>query len=98
MLAGILTCFILLFFFLLSSSFLSVAYDSTVCYGEYKCYGPGANRTKRVKWSSSLSSDEAAPFLTMDMIGGRDWLRPVPTHFKRGSTIVTEQADGITRD
>ncbi|KAK9286301.1 hypothetical protein L1049_014691 [Liquidambar formosana] len=65
------------------------AKQSTVYYGEYKCYGPGANRSERVAWSQDLSSTEAAPFLTMDMIDGGEWLRPTPTHFKRGSTIIT---------
>ncbi|GAV58267.1 Pectinesterase domain-containing protein [Cephalotus follicularis] len=46
----------------------SVTY-CTVYYGEYKNYGPGANRAKRVRWSRSLSSDEVSPFLTKDMIG-----------------------------
>ncbi|XP_030478454.2 putative pectinesterase 11 [Cannabis sativa] len=62
---------------------------STVYYGEYKCYGPGANRSKRVGWSRSLTSDEAASYLTKDMIGGRDWLRPSPTRFKTPSAIIS---------
>lgn len=67
---------------------------STVYYGEYKCYGPGANRTERVEWSRSLSSDEAVPFLTKEMIGGQGWLRPAPTHFMRGSSVITMNTDG----
>lgn len=67
---------------------------STVYYGEYQCYGPGANRTKRVEWSHSLSNNEATPFLTKDMIGGQGWLRPTPTHFKRNSTIITVNVPG----
>ena len=63
---------------------------STVYYGEYKCYGPGANRTERVEWSRSLSRDEAVPFLTKEMIGGQGWLRPAPTHFMRGSSVIVE--------
>ncbi|CAK7329683.1 unnamed protein product [Dovyalis caffra] len=43
---------------------------STAFYAEYKCYGPGADRSKRVEWSKSLSDDEAAPLLTKDVIGG----------------------------
>ncbi|XP_022727201.1 putative pectinesterase 11 isoform X2 [Durio zibethinus] len=62
----------------------------TVYYGEYKCNGPGADTSKRVQWSHRLSHDEAAPFLTKDIIGGRGWLRPAPTNFKsRPSTIST---------
>ncbi|KAJ6402820.1 hypothetical protein OIU84_014849 [Salix udensis] len=62
--------------------------QSTVFYSEYKCYGPGADRSKRVGWSRNLSDDDAAPLLTKDMIGGSSWLRPAPTTFKRGSTII----------
>ncbi|XP_019053026.1 PREDICTED: putative pectinesterase 11 [Nelumbo nucifera] len=55
--------------------------QSTAYYGEYKCYGAGANVSGRVEWSHNLSNAEAAPFLTKDMIGGRGWLRPSPTRF-----------------
>ncbi|KAI3815149.1 hypothetical protein L1987_14805 [Smallanthus sonchifolius] len=57
--------------------------ERTVYYGEYKCYGPGADRSKRVGWSRELSRDEIAPFLNKTMIGGGSWLRPPPTHFKK---------------
>ncbi|KAF2588936.1 hypothetical protein F2Q70_00041473 [Brassica cretica] len=59
----------------------------TVYYGEYKCYGPGADRTQRVKWSKQLSDDEATVFLSKDFIGGKDWLRPVPSHFKNAPKL-----------
>ncbi|KAL5563014.1 hypothetical protein UlMin_032761 [Ulmus minor] len=67
---------------------------SSVYYGEYECSGPGADRSKRVEWSQSLSSDEAAPFLTKDLIGGKDWLRDLPTQFKRGSTLISADCIG----
>ncbi|KAK4491401.1 hypothetical protein RD792_002146 [Penstemon davidsonii] len=62
--------------------------QKTAYYGEYKCYGPGSKRDKRVKWSHSLSNEEAAPFLAKTMIGGRGWLRPAPTQFRKNSPIV----------
>ena len=31
-------------------------------YAEYKCYGPGADRSKRVKWSHELTDEEAAKY------------------------------------
>ncbi|XP_074308625.1 putative pectinesterase 11 [Silene latifolia] len=37
--------------------------QSTVYYGEHDCYGPGSDRSSRVAWSRSLTSDEALPFL-----------------------------------
>lgn len=64
-----------------------LVFHSTVFYGEYKCYGPGADVSKRVKWARVLSDSEAAPFLSKDRIGGRGWLRPPPTHFKRKSGL-----------
>ncbi|KMT00424.1 hypothetical protein BVRB_9g217270 [Beta vulgaris subsp. vulgaris] len=76
----------------LSSAISTVGWDNwgdskkerTVTYGEYKCYGPGANRAKRVGWSKGLTNEEAAPFLSKDMIGGRGWIRPAPIKFKKG--------------
>ncbi|KAF3435717.1 hypothetical protein FNV43_RR22809 [Rhamnella rubrinervis] len=47
------------------------------------------HRWKSVEWCRSLSNEEAAPFLTKDMIGGKDWLRPQPNHFKRSSTLIS---------
>ncbi|KAJ4963758.1 hypothetical protein NE237_023697 [Protea cynaroides] len=67
---------------------------STAYYGEYKCYGPGAASSGRVKWSRQLSDEEAKPFLTKDMIGGQAWLRPAPTHFKRPSWITSNTVGG----
>ncbi|XP_044509713.1 putative pectinesterase 11 [Mangifera indica] len=60
----------------------------TTYYGEYKNYGPGADTSKRVGWSDKLSNEEAAPFLTKDMIGGTDWLRSSPKNFKKSSSII----------
>ncbi|CAA7044804.1 unnamed protein product [Microthlaspi erraticum] len=57
--------------------------EKTAYYGEYKCYGPGADRRQRVKWSKQLSHDEATVFLSKNFIGGKDWLRPLPSHFKK---------------
>lgn len=69
---------------------------STVFYGQYKCYGPGARTSERVEWSRSLTSEEAAPFLTKDLIGGKSWIRPVPTHFKRPLTPTSYNLNGNT--
>ncbi|XVF01093.1 hypothetical protein REPUB_Repub04eG0058000 [Reevesia pubescens] len=66
---------------------------SNIYYGEDKCYGPGADTSKRIQWSHRLSKDEAAPFLTQDMIGGRGWLRPAPTNFKRRSSTIATVVD-----
>ncbi|KZV28864.1 Pectinesterase 11 [Dorcoceras hygrometricum] len=55
----------------------------TAYYGEYRCYGPGANVSRRVNWSHSLSSQEAKPYLTEEFIDGAAWIRSVPSHFRR---------------
>ncbi|XP_010546425.1 PREDICTED: pectinesterase PPME1-like [Tarenaya hassleriana] len=52
--------------------------DSSVYYGEYKCYGPGSNTEERVASTRSLDSNEAARFLTLGYIQGSKWLLPPP--------------------
>ncbi|KAL4278128.1 hypothetical protein GQ457_03G030480 [Hibiscus cannabinus] len=58
---------------------------STVFYGEYKCYGPGANVSERVEWSQNLSVEEVELFLTKNITGCRSWIRSTstPKHFKK---------------
>ncbi|KAF6136321.1 hypothetical protein GIB67_042806, partial [Kingdonia uniflora] len=68
--------------------------QGTVFYGQNKCYGPGSRISGRVSWSRTLTDAEAAPFLTKDMIGGRGWLRPVPTHFKKSTSGIVQSTDG----
>ncbi|BBN02934.1 pectinesterase [Marchantia polymorpha subsp. ruderalis] len=48
--------------------------EKTVFYGEYKCYGPGANRKDREYWSYALTDSQVAPFLTVDWVDGSDWI------------------------
>lgn len=50
--------------------------DRTVYYGQYKCFGAGANESKRVAWSHELSDEEALPYLTTSFIDGDTWLPP----------------------
>ncbi|XVE56066.1 hypothetical protein DITRI_Ditri03aG0207200 [Diplodiscus trichospermus] len=68
--------------------------QSTVFYGEYKCYGPGANTKRRVEWSQKLTNKEAELFLTKDMIGGKSWIRSTPKHFRKASTVVSNNSTG----
>jgi len=46
----------------------------SVGYGEYQCYGPGANRKDRVKWSRKLTATEVQPFLNLSFINANQWL------------------------
>ncbi|KAG0581528.1 hypothetical protein KC19_4G258700 [Ceratodon purpureus] len=50
------------------------ARESTVFYGEYKCFGPGANESHRVKWAHELNDTEAQPFVSLDYINGGLWV------------------------
>ncbi|GAB4830618.1 hypothetical protein Ancab_020384 [Ancistrocladus abbreviatus] len=46
----------------------------SVYYGEYKCSGPGANMTGRVKWARALTDQEVEPFLGTYYVDGDAWL------------------------
>ncbi|KAH6807407.1 Pectin lyase-like superfamily protein [Perilla frutescens var. frutescens] len=48
--------------------------DQTVSFGEYECYGPGAETTNRVAYGKQLRQSEAAPYLATSFIDGQDWL------------------------
>ncbi|CAI0407571.1 unnamed protein product [Linum tenue] len=60
--------------------------DQTVFFGEYDCYGPGANYSMRVSYGRQLTQDEAAPFMDVSYINGDQWLEAakiapvVPNH------------------
>ncbi|CAN0839415.1 Putative pectinesterase 63 [Linum grandiflorum] len=49
-----------------------------VYYGEYKCKGPGALATGRVRYAKFLNDEEASPFLSMTFINAHKWLLPPP--------------------
>ncbi|KAA3453632.1 Pectinesterase, catalytic [Gossypium australe] len=68
--------------------------QSTVFYKEYKCYGPGANTSKRVEWSQKLAAEEAKVFLTKSMIGGKSWIRSTLKHVKKVSTAISNNSTG----
>ncbi|KAJ1402963.1 Pectinesterase, catalytic [Sesbania bispinosa] len=51
---------------------------ATVYYGEYRCMGPGATSSGRVKFQKLLSYEEAKPFLSMAYIHGQNWVLPPP--------------------
>ena len=47
---------------------------SKVMLAEFNCTGPGADATNRVPWSRRFSLNDAAKYLTIDFINGKDWL------------------------
>ena len=44
-------------------------------FGEYNNYGKGADTHQRVKWSHTLTDEEARPFLDRSFINGDRWLK-----------------------
>jgi pectinesterase len=46
--------------------------EKTARYAEYKCTGPGADRSKRVAWSRELTDDEAAKYTVKNVLAGKD--------------------------
>eukprot|EP00249_Psilotum_nudum_P006918 c2015_g1_i1 orf=215-1237(+) len=49
--------------------------DQTVYFGQYRCYGQGADETGHVDWSHELSDNEAQPFLDTSFIDASQWLQ-----------------------
>lgn len=45
-----------------------------VMLAEFNCTGPGADVTNRVPWSRRFSLNDAAKYLTIDFINGKEWL------------------------
>ncbi|TKY54380.1 putative pectinesterase 63 [Spatholobus suberectus] len=50
----------------------------TIYYGEYRCMGPGAVSSGRVKFRKVLSDEEVKPFLSVAYIHGGKWVVPPP--------------------
>nr|XP_016453776.1 PREDICTED: probable pectinesterase 15 [Nicotiana tabacum] len=48
--------------------------DQRVFFGEYECYGAGANYTFRVPYSKQLKQNEAALYMDVSFIDGQEWL------------------------
>ncbi|CAK7343270.1 unnamed protein product [Dovyalis caffra] len=48
--------------------------DQTVFFGEYQCFGPGANFTSRASYGKQLTQYEAAPYMDISYIDGNQWL------------------------
>jgi pectinesterase len=46
--------------------------EKTARYSEYKCTGPGADRSKRVAWSRELTDEEAENYTIAKILGGSD--------------------------
>lgn len=55
-----------------------VWFDRTVFYGEYGCMGPGADTSRRAKYSKKLNFNGAIPFASLNFIGASTWLLPPP--------------------
>ncbi|KAH7277141.1 hypothetical protein KP509_39G035900 [Ceratopteris richardii] len=45
----------------------------TVFFGEYRCWGPGAQPRWRASWSKQLAFQDVRPFLSLGYINGHKW-------------------------
>ncbi|XXG69042.1 hypothetical protein AAC387_Pa06g2002 [Persea americana] len=50
--------------------------DQTIFYGEYNCFGGGANQTMRVPYAQRLNETQVSQFLNVSYIDGDRWLQP----------------------
>lgn len=53
------------------------AREKTVYYGQYRCYGKGADTSGRVSWSKDLTDEQAKPFLSWDFVDGNEWINKI---------------------
>ncbi|TXG70416.1 hypothetical protein EZV62_005351 [Acer yangbiense] len=53
--------------------------EKTIYFAEYKCSGPGANPSGRVKYTKQLPEAEVLPFISLGYIQGSKWVLPPPT-------------------
>jgi len=51
--------------------------EKTVFYAEYKCFGPGADVTKRAEWSHQLTDKEAKEYTLANILGSKDGWNPL---------------------
>ncbi|CAN6373600.1 unnamed protein product [Urochloa humidicola] len=56
--------------------------SSGIYYGEFKCFGPGADakKKKRIGWALDLTEEQAKPFVGKHYIFGDSWLQTPPTY------------------
>ncbi|AQK48328.1 Pectinesterase [Zea mays] len=54
--------------------------SSGIYYGEFKCFGPGADakKKKRVGWALDLTEAQAKPFVGTHYVLGDTWIQPPP--------------------
>ncbi|KAK7853860.1 putative pectinesterase 11 [Quercus suber] len=55
--------------------------EESITYAEVDCYGPGANKSKRVKWEKTLSSEEVKKFIYAKLFLNQDnWIEEQLKH------------------
>ncbi|CAL5196274.1 unnamed protein product [Lathyrus oleraceus] len=59
---------------------LCVGHEANLTFVEEKCFGGGADKSKRVKWMKSLSGDELNKFLSLSFIDQEGWISKLPTN------------------
>ncbi|TVU28049.1 hypothetical protein EJB05_19556, partial [Eragrostis curvula] len=53
----------------------SKAADSTVFFGEYRCYGVGSKTDGRVKYAKQLDDSEAQQYMGLSYVDGENWIK-----------------------
>lgn len=56
---------------------IPITYDSTVTFGELKCWGPGANQKTRVPWSHEFTEANVQSLYQLSFIDAHEWLTEV---------------------
>ncbi|CAK8561005.1 unnamed protein product [Lathyrus sativus] len=57
-----------------------VGHEANLTFVEEKCFGDGANKSKRVKWMKSLSEMELNKFLSLSFIDQEGWISKLPAN------------------
>ncbi|CAK8561004.1 unnamed protein product [Lathyrus sativus] len=60
------------------SQTIYVGHESNLTFGEEGCKGPGADKSKRVKWMKSMSGRELDKFLSLSFIDKEGWISKLP--------------------
>ncbi|XP_024984243.1 probable pectinesterase 15 [Cynara cardunculus var. scolymus] len=48
--------------------------DQLIFFGQYECSGPGANLKYRVPYAKHLNLEQAAPYMNISFVDGKEWL------------------------
>uniref|UniRef100_A0A0D9XVD2 Pectinesterase n=1 Tax=Leersia perrieri TaxID=77586 RepID=A0A0D9XVD2_9ORYZ len=70
--------------------------SSGIYYGEFKCFGPGAdavNHAKRVGWALDLTEEQVKPFIGTHYVFGDSWILPPPKSGEKAGSTATASSN-----